>query len=695
MKKSMIIACLALLCSACAFVGCEITGQNSSSTQGGYYDDKEVVVGGNNTDTDVSQAVVLVGTGDLYLTKNATKADLEALTANVRAQKGEESFSVAVNVEEIMFGVQGAYKIGYSYENIKEEYNVYIYGDLTAGADNEKAVSFAYSKVYTKLADGITFADSFGVSLEAQTLSDGGMMNKDGSLNIGTFTVTYTATDKAGQSLVSSRQVTVTEERTPVLTDQSYDMADDGLYIQTEKTDYDAFLGISINGQIVPSTGILKRSGEIFVDGDYIHSVAGNTGVQALRYLSSKGYKDVKLTLTDEKSVAIEDKDLTTFEKGYYACYGSYTVPDIVLTNKRQQETPVVKMYKNNVEVLLNGDKFEPIEDGDYELRITVRGDEYTYKISTYYNLGFTEGMVFTQTDGILSYFDEENYELAECRVRSFDKTKTHVLYKKDSADFNDIDAFNSGLRALNKNGSYYLSVIAKDKAGKECSQQVRFMVVGANTQSILSVEEDENNSHLTPNVSENVSIVHTDEEVAGRRGVFQWIGLTENTADQSGMLLFNQKFLGTERTYLKKDTFIAFEMYIDGGRCLPLFCVDGKWYHEFYSGGGENVKFYDEKGNALTGSYVDGTLCNRWVTVEIKLHADMTTTQYNGLSFWSDAWGGTMLKGRSVYLANVRASTSSLVSDTTKNQEISTDALADDAEIVIPDVWTDKSKLY
>ncbi len=617
------------------------------------------------------------------------------MTSAVYALKGEDRYSVVVNAESITLGTQGTYTISYTYEDIKEEYKVYIYGDIKSGEGNAQAVSFPYSEAYTKLMEGVTFTDSFGVVLEPQVLSDNGMTNKDGSLNIGSFDVTYVATDKSGQSLFTIRSVTVTEERTPVLAAQRYDMADDGLYIQTEKTDYDAFLGISINGQIVPSTGILKRNGEIFVDGDYIHSVAGNTGVQALRYLSSKGYKDVKLTLTDEKAVAIEDTDLMIFEKGYYACYGSYTVPDIVLTNKRQQETPVVKMYKDNAEVLLNGDKFEPVKDGDYELRITVRGDEYTYKISTYYNLGFTEGMIFTQTDGVLTYFDEANYELTECRVRSFDKTKTHVLYKKDSADFNDIDAFNSGLRALNKNGSYYLSVIAKDKAGKECSQQVRFMVVGANTQSILSVEEDENNSHLMPNVSENVSIVHTNEEVAGRRGVFQWIGLTENTADQSGMLLFNQKFLGTERTYLKKDTFIAFEMYIDGGRCLPLFCVDGKWYHEFYSGGGENVKFYDEKGNALTGSYVDGTLCNRWVTVEIKLHTDMTTTQYNGLSFWADSWGGTTLKGRNVYLANVRASTESPVADSTKNVEISNDIFSGEAEIVIPDIWTDKSKLY
>lgn len=690
MKKSMVIACLALLCSACAFVGCTAP---EASSQDGYYKDEEVVVGGNSTDADVSQTAVLVGAEDIYLTKNATKAELDALTGAVYALKGEERYPVAVVADTVTLGMQGIYTISYAYEDIKEEYKVYIYGDIKAGADNTQAVSFPYSKAYTKLTDGVTFTDSFGVALETQVLSDSGMANKDGSLNVGTFDVTYTATDKAGQSLSTVRKVTVTEERTPVLADLTYDMADEGLYIQPETADYNAFLAISVNGVVIPNAGIVKEEGKIFIDGDYIYDIAGNKGVQTLRYLSAKGYKDVTLTLTDEKTVAIDDSALLVFEKGYYACGASYEVPDIVMINKRQSETPVLKMYKNGNEVGLENGMFTPVTDGTYQLRVSLRNDEYTYTLTTYYDLGLKQGMVFTQTDGILTYFDKENYALVECRVRSFDKTKTHALYKKDSENFGDIDAFDEALRALNKNGSYYISVIAKDETGKEYSQQVRCMVAGENTQSLLSIEADALN--VTPNSPDNVALTYDTEEVAGKRGVFRYEGLTDNTTDQKGMLLLNQKFLGSERTLLKKDTFITFEMYIDGGRCLPVFCVDGKWYHEFYDGGGENVKFYDENGKLLAGSYVAGTLCNRWVTVEIKLHADMTTTQYNGLSFWADSWGGTTLKGRNVYLANVRASTGSLVADTTKNAEISTDVIAGDAEIVVPDIWTDKSKLY
>ena len=78
MKKSMIMTCLTLMCMACAFAGC---ATSETSTKDEYYNNEEIVVGGGDVSTDVSISAVLIGAGEIYLKKTATKAVAPAATA--------------------------------------------------------------------------------------------------------------------------------------------------------------------------------------------------------------------------------------------------------------------------------------------------------------------------------------------------------------------------------------------------------------------------------------------------------------------------------------------------------------------------------------------------------------------------------------------------------------------------------------
>ena len=79
----------------------------------------------------------------------------------------------------------------------------------------------------------------------------------------------------------------------------------------------------------------------------------------------------------------------------------------------------------------------------------------------------------------------------------------------------------------------------------------------------------------------------------------------------------------------------------------------------------------------------------NQWMTLEIKLPYDVTTATYNGLSWWS---GPIDL---SVYLANMKVSTTSYRGDATVNEEITVTQEMEDYDQMIPDIWDDANGMY
>ena len=715
-KKILAITCLA---AALAFVGCVTPGEGGGGQSGNnsnLYNDSQVVVGGNVTSGAAGvQDIVISGVTDLHIT--TAKTNIAKEIALVTAAKGEEIVEVAADTSKVQFGTQGTYEVTYTAGDVVEKCNVTIYGAMTAGATNNNAVTLKYSEVYTSLTKGVSFKDCFNTELPVEVVTDGGIKNADGSLNLGEYTVKYMATDKAGQSMYATRTVTVVEEKNPSIVAQTYDMADDEFVLNVDVEDFNAFLALSLDGVAVSEDYYTKSNNKITISGDYIFEKFGRSGSVALRYLSAKGCVDTTLTLTDQKTVAVDDSAIAEFAQSYFATFTPHAIPSMICTNPRQSETPVYQVFKDGAEVAVTDQSVTLNKDGDFTLVVTVRNEQYTYNLNAYYNLGFSDGFVLTQAteDTIEQYFDTTK-TLLELRLTSFDGTKTHALYKKDSDMFGDLAAFNAAAKALNTTKVYSLRVRAQSTEGELYTQSVHMTVAKEGVVTLLNTEADLKAGKVKPYVAEKSTLTNATKPVAGRRGVFSWY--RAGHADRNTALMPNKDLM---LTHFVEGNYLTVDVYSVGAKTNLAFFIDGDYtkMHEQFNFEGStssqaiylwNVpkdtevvndngtpndtsddtttvkpalfRVYNDKGERVYSYDKDA-----WYTFEIYIFADMTYRDYRGFATWS---GGA----DQLYTANWRVSSERIMQDATVNAEVSAADELEDNVVWQPDLW-DQGTLF
>ena len=708
-----ILLCVAVVASTLALSACNCSGKNpdSGSSDGGGSSsgvvdniDSEIVVGGDTNDT-VETAVTITGATDIHLSKKAT--DIDEWSDKVTARKGNETYPVTVDISAIKFGEMGTYKATYSYLTETVTVKVTVYDSPSIVINGATEIELKYSEVYQKLTDGIVAKDCFGETLATQIYSYGGARNGDGSFEQGRFTIKYAAIDNAGQIVFAERSVTIVEEKSPVLAqDYVYDVENESFAFALSTDDFNALITLSIDGVAVPSDKLKRKNGKVLVDGEYIYSAYEKNAEYDMRVMTAYGYSVSKFTMKDEGTVAYDDAAIVEFVKKHYCCFKSFDMPQITLTNHRQDATPVYELASGENAVTLNDGEFIVDEEGEYILRIILRkGQVLEYPVTAYYDLGFENGACYDENADLTKLLSEE-YTLKKFVVKCLALNKIVLTYKAGD----DIKAFNDGLAKLNKKFVYELKAVAT-RNGRENSQTTQFTVADSTkTQVALSDEASYLNGEFTAKNPDYAALEYSFDKVGGRTNAFRWYSTDPTVSESKTLLRFGDSFKDT----FTQGKFVTFDIFIQKPLTVCVFLpgiekrlwldmeyydLDSKLYKvletdteeekrvkaqnrknydAYYSG----VRFFDEKGDRLTtgGGFQSGALSGRWITVELQLPeakiADKphdVTSNYCGISVYNNGNSGVYdggEKNKATYISNVKVSDERIMDDATVNEE-------------------------
>lgn len=707
MKKRTKLLCISLLMTAFGTLAFSCKDNDSGNDSGNGGNGNSSVVVGGEVLGGAENEVQIFGADDWHIPVNA-QVDF---TQGVYAQVGDDTFTVSVDFSKVNLTAQGEYSISYSFENTVIEKRVFVYGDISF-TDSTPSVTLAYSDAYELMSAGFVAKDSFGNDLDVQLLSADGLVNKDGTLNIGTYSAQFIVVDKAGQSKKLTRSVTVTAESAPTVSSAIvYDVADESLIIPLQNAN---ITGISVDGKLATLEFVTITKDSLILDGAWVYSLCSiNESVQ-IRLISATGWAQSTLTVKDEKAVQYDDSAIVAFADKCYACDSEVALPEITLTNRRQRVTPIYRFVKgsNSTEA---ENAFTFTKSGIYKLQVDLRGDILEYDIETYFDLGLKDGMVFNLEQGFdLTY--NGNYQVVGYALTDKTEQTLYAEYRDGSKTFT-MTAFKDAFTRLNVSQKYRLIATALNGSAT-ISQAVDCYIVKKAGQSVLSEKADGDNGNMYAWNSSKTALNYIYKEVSGRRGVFQWTPLsTGNINNESSILSFGSSYIAQ----MKKGTYLTFDVYTDSA-FAPFFYTNSAWFGLWDSVAGGTyfatkvdkgsrtditsytapvfAKVYDENGVQLTkGSFSAGSFNNKWVTVEICLPEDMGYPSadgkynYNGLAIYPSGNANGTLVGKNIYLSNVRISDSSLMNDTTSNPLVPDNADSNEGTGVIVDLWLGKDE--
>lgn len=717
-KKLLILAVAAASCLAFTACGLTYNGSGSSDSSGdgssGNGGGGSVVVGGN-TGSEAQSKIVINGAQNLNIGKNVTS--IGDFAQKVKATRGSEELSLTVDDSAVKYGEKGVYSATYSCLTESVTITVTVYDLPTISLNEQGALNLDYSEVSKKILQGVTASDCFGADLDVFVQSYGGAKNADGSINSGSFTITYAAVDNAGQLVSVDRAVVISSAKAPVLSEAySYDVADDNFSLALSDEDYQSFLTLSIGGTAVPSEYLSKQNGKITVSGAYLYSVCDMGVTYDMRVMASYGYADSRFVMTDEGIVAFNDSAITDFCKIYYECFAPVTLPKVSLTNSMQTATPAYSLFFGATPVALSGESVSLDNEGEYTLQVTLReGQVKTYKFQAYYNLGYANGACYTENSNVVGML-RDGYTLKRITVYCPSTQKT-VLRHLAGASASD---FTSGLAGLNKKYVYELTVTATNASGRELTQKTQFTVASStNTKVALADKTTLDNGYFAVKNPDYCSLTYVYGEVAGRKGVYKWSAEDSSYSATQTLLRFGDS-LGTD---LVPGRYLTFSIYVQKNINVCVFLPQYeirlwqamKYYTEEYAAtlsGSElatyenhykGVRFFDADGNRITsgGGFNSGAFNNKWITVEIELPATKNgaayfdiTSAYCGVSIYNANNGGLYDGGNdslATYVANVKISTQKIMSDSTVNNDAPAgETQFSDEEAYIKDNWND-----
>ena len=705
MKKRTKWLAVGLLMTSFALSLGACTDDSQSSSGGNNGDGSSITVGGDIIGG-VENEVSIIGAKNWHIALNAQVDFAEG----VYAQVGDDALAVTVDSSAVNTAAQGEYVIKYSFENTVIEKKVFVYGEISF-TDTTPSVTTKYSDALVEIYEGFTAKDSFGAALDVQLLSSGGMLNTDGTLNIGTFNAVFLVVDNAGQTKKLTRSVTVERESAPTLASTlTYDVADDYLTVDLENSN---ITGISIDGKLATLDYVEIGEDTLVLDGAWIYSLCKANESISLRLISATGWVESVLTVTDEKAVQYDDTAIQEFAAKYYACDLETAFPEIVLTNRRQTVTPVYSFVYGGSSAVAEG-VYTFTKSGAYELQVDLRGDILRYEIETYFDLGLKDGMVFDRETGF-DVVHNEAYELLGYALTDKKGERTYAEYRVGSSAFS-LDEFNAAVKSLNTVENYRLTATAF-KGSTVISQTVDCYVTAKAGQSVLSEKADGDNGNMYAWKPDKVDLAYEYKQVGGRRGAFRWKSLASGeVSNENSILSFDSAFISK----MKKGTYLTFDIYTDSAIAL-FFYVNGYYFYLWGNVAGEYyfakhitapqgstsydtaeafAKVYDEKGVQITsGSFGGGSFNNKWVTVEICLPEDMGMPSsdgkynYNGFAIYPTKVATGSVTGKNIYLSNVRISESSVMTDSTVNPVVPDNADAGEGTGIIVDVWLGKDE--
>ena len=646
-------------------VGCSCNDES-------YTEDGEIVVGGEDVGTKEGE-VVFYKADDLHVTLAVNKDTLEN---NAYVYENGLKVGVDVDVSAVTFGTAGEYTIRYCYGETSIEKKIYIYG--APQVMGTETVSVAFSKATLGVFEGLGAKDYFGNALDLQIVDDGGMIDLDGSYNVGTFTVKMVAVDNAGQIAKFTRTVTVTEEKNPVVTGtHAFDVNEESFSFTLDDADSANFIGVSFDGTGVPAEYLTVSGNTFTIDNDFFYnyilkdslvSDLENGDTYVMSVLTSKGKTKTEFTINDKQDIVYDLSPVTEFAYEYFPCFTNTKVEKISLLNKYQRVTPVYKIIQGTTEITLENNVANFPKDGKWKLEIDLRGEKVYADIFTYYDLGYKNGTVYGGDNPFKNSLPD-GYSLLEFEAR--DNSGEKVAYLDDADELN---AFVTAINGLNTTKIYNLTVKAI-KDGSVYTQTTFFSVVKDGV-SILG--DDTNSDNMYAKNPDLAYLTYTQKLVGGRRGAYRWGSDVKDLTSSYAGIGFSEKI----RSEMKKDYYISFDIYVAKRITLTL-SLDKKHSYRFWGEYDDQapVKYFDQTGKESKNGddlllFVKGT---QWVTVQLKIESD-SVADTAGLSFWV---GSDTIANQEVYFANFKVSSTPSMEDTTENP-----VLKEIGETEFEDIW-------
>ncbi len=653
-KKAKILCLLAILACSAAFVGCKDDNKKKDPAP----NSEQIVVSGEGGAQ--ADKYEIQGAQDIHIAKTVT--ELSSYTEKVQAVGGATVAAVVVDDSAVQYGVKGEYTLTYSYGEESKAVKVFIYDTPTISVQADARTQYAYAEYYAGVTHGISAVDCFGGALDIRLFDHKNAENADGSLNAGTYTMTFAAVDKAGQIVYVDKAVTIAAGTLSAIESAyTYDVATDSLVITLAEGDYDGYIALSLGGEVLPAAAVTKGEGGLVISGDYLYSACPVNVPVSLRLLTSKGFADSQFTLTDNGIVAYDDSAILDFVLSAYECGVATEIPQITLTNERQSVVPVYTVKKGN-EVVASSRTVNFTTDGTHTLEITLRdGQVLTYDMQAFYNLGYISGKAYLDSVGMDSQINTEKYTLTGYTVYDYLGVEQLSYSVAEDTDGSQWTAFNTAFKGLSKKQAYTMKASGTLKGTDTVvSQTVDFTLMGSGTTDILTDSKDGAEQNMYAKDGSTTELKYVSTPVGGRVGAYKWIASKagNNTAT---MLGFNEKF----SSQMKKDSYLSFDIYAEKPISLTWA---GKTTHYLYNSvsGFTNAKLYDAGGNVISsGSFWGGSFKEQWVTVEIQLDEDFIfSSSWRGLTITSSG-----LYGNNVYLANVKISSQSFLQSSSTSE--------------------------
>ena len=706
--KKIILLILTLCLSIFGFALSGCAGDNSSQ----YIEGGSVSTGGDYTGSE-SAELEFFSAVDMHVPISMTEQEL---TSQAYVVENGLKVMAELDMTGVSFGTAGEYSFNYVYGNLTKQATIYIYGLPTISGENTKSAD--YFGALSAITDGITASDCFGTGLDLQVLDDGGIFDRDGSVNVGQFTVKLVAIDRAGQSVDFDRVITVSQEREPELLESyGFDVNEQSFSFTLDKADADFFIGLSINGKIVPDTMLTINGTTYTVNSEFFYKYILNGSLvedlengdaYEMNVITNKGKATAEFLLEDKQPVVYDRAGLDQFVRETFACFNPVKIKRIDLLNPYQNVVPKYTMVKDGEQSIVQNGTFTFTKEGDWQLIVDLRGTKLAFDMNAYYDLGLNNGTIYSENNPFTNNLPSE-YSLVGYTV--YKQGSDDVKYLSCNSDAQNLTQFGQDILELNSKIVYDMQVVAI-KDGKLFTQTSFFSIV---KDGVGIMGDEQNSSGLTVANKDRTYLKYVNFEVGGRTGVYRWGANTTGCIGESTKLLFSTE----TKAAMKENTYLTFDIFYTQRGIMVLNLGDyvdekgNKTSHNYYLWGrssyyesleadiaenGENasglnptatycgstVKFFDMAGNQIIRTSKDDTdplmgYKNQWITVQVQIMPNTISASAGFYTYTDNA----ALDIQEVYISNMRISSKASMEDTTVIQ-----ALPDDSEATFEDIW-------
>ena len=237
------------------------------------------------------------GLRSIHLKIDQTEYDF---LSGVSGFKDGNPHEITVDASKVKFGSAGKYTAAYTCGTLKTAVHVWVYGLPSMSAANTE---LSYTDAFYGATDGVEAADYFGTPLSVRFVSAADAHPVYTFQYGGTYTAEYAATDAAGQTVTKTRRLSVSTDDSqrpvfaPVTTDLSFVNFAVDLQGGALERVYDQ------NGDLADE---VSENGGRAVGFGLALGRLGGTGTRSFTIVTSKGYGELKVTVTDTKEPAVE-----------------------------------------------------------------------------------------------------------------------------------------------------------------------------------------------------------------------------------------------------------------------------------------------------------------------------------------------------------------------------------------------------